>query len=154
MEKLEYVNLKQKIGYFGQQCWKTIVIFAISILEFVLLQSLVQEITVLKFGTKSARFSYFGAGGTKYYCHIWSQHPRICLDVNFGAKIKILKFGTKDNWFGNFWAVIWKWYYVWNQHPRIGLIAKFHEIMKLPKFGIKHASYGYVLVFYKNYYHI
>ena len=152
MEKLEYVNLEPKIWVFWAAMLKNHC--HICILEFVLLQSLVQEITILKFGTKSARFSYFGAGTWKYYYHIWSQHPRICLDVNFGAKIKILKFGTKDNWFGNFWAVIWKWYYVWNQHPRIGLIAKFHEIMKLPKFGIKNASYGYGLVFYKNYSHI
>ena len=89
---------------FGQQFWKTIVIFAISALEFALLQSLVQKIKNLKFGTKNARFPYFGAGIWNYYCRIWNQCPRICLIVKFGAKIKILRFGTKNVSFRYFWA--------------------------------------------------
>ena len=39
-------------GCFGQQFRKTIAIFATRALEFVLLQSLVQKIKILKFGTK------------------------------------------------------------------------------------------------------
>ena len=49
-------------GCFGQQFWKTIVIFEISTLEFALLQSFEQRIKILKFGTKMPDFPYFGAG--------------------------------------------------------------------------------------------
>ena len=93
---------------FWQQFRKHIFTFAFSILEFVLLQGLVQKTKILKSGTKSARFPYFGAWIWKYYCHIWSQYPGICLDIKFSAKIKILKFGIKDAWFGYFGAGIWK----------------------------------------------
>ena len=54
------------------------------------------------------------------------------------CKIKILKFETKNVWFGYFWAGIWKWYcYIWNQHTRICLIAKLREEIKISKFGTK-----------------
>ena len=49
-------------GCFGQQFRKHIFTFAISVLEFVFLQCLVQKIKILKSGTKSARFPYFGTG--------------------------------------------------------------------------------------------
>ena len=45
-----------------------IVIFEISALKYVLLQNLAQEIKILKFGSKNARFPYFWAGISKYYC--------------------------------------------------------------------------------------
>ena len=41
---------------------KTIVIFEISTLQFVLLESFVQKLKILKFGTTNVRFLYFGAG--------------------------------------------------------------------------------------------
>ena len=44
-------------GCFGQQFWKIIVIFEISSLEFVFLQSVITKIP--KIGTKSAWFGYF-----------------------------------------------------------------------------------------------
>ena len=47
---------------------------------------------------------YFWAGIWKYYFHVSNQHPRICLVAKFGAKIKILKFGTENALFGYFWA--------------------------------------------------
>ena len=99
---LKFGTKNALFGCFGQQFRKTIAIFAVSVLEFALLQSLVQKMKILKFGTKSARFPYFGAEISKYYCHIWSQRPRICLVVKFGAKIKILKFGTKNALFLHF----------------------------------------------------
>ena len=35
--------------------------------------------------------------------------------------MKILEFGTKNAWFGYFWARILKIYcHIWNQHPQIG----------------------------------
>ena len=81
---------------------KNIVIFEANALNFALLQNLVQKIKILKFGTKNTRFPYFGAGISKYYCHIWNQSPRICLAVKFGAKTKILKFGSKNTCLGIF----------------------------------------------------
>ena len=45
-------------GCFGQLLRESIVIFATSALEFVLLESLVRKIKMLKFGTKNARFPY------------------------------------------------------------------------------------------------
>ena len=54
----------------------------------------------------NALFGYFLARISKNYCHIWNQHPRICLNANFGAKIKMLKSGTKHTWFGYFWPGI------------------------------------------------
>ena len=37
----------------------------------------------------------------KSYCHIWNQHPRICLNANFH-----FKFGTKVAVFGYFRAIL------------------------------------------------
>ena len=47
----------------------------------------------------------FGAGIWKYYCHVSNQRPRICLVAKFVAKIKILKFRSKN---ALFWDTIWK----------------------------------------------
>ena len=44
------------------------------------------ENKILKFGTRSAWFGYLGSGSWKYYCHIWNQHPRICLIAKFTEK--------------------------------------------------------------------
>ena len=57
-------------GCFGQLLRESIVIFATSALEFVLLESLVRKIKMLKFGTKNARFPYSEAEIWKCYCHI------------------------------------------------------------------------------------
>ena len=103
-----------------------------------------KKIKILNFGNKNARFPYFWAEISKYYCHIWNQLLRICLVAEFGANIKILKFGSKNAWFGYFWRRNWKLYcHIWNQHSRIYLIAKFCEKMKMPKFGTKSALFGY-----------
>ena len=48
---------------------------------------------------------YFGAGIWKYYCHVSNQRPRIWLVAKFVAKIKILKFRSKN---ALFWDTIWK----------------------------------------------
>ena len=48
-----------------------------------------------KSGTKNALFGYFWARTLKNYCHIWNQHPRICITVKFCAKTKMPTFGTK-----------------------------------------------------------
>ena len=57
---------------------------------------------------------------------------------------KIPKFGTKNAWFGYFWARIWKQFcHIWNPHPQICLFAKFHKKTKMPNFGTKNAWFGY-----------
>ena len=44
----------------------------------------------------------------KSYIHTWNQHPQICLIAKFDAKIKILKFGTKNAIFRYCRVGIWK----------------------------------------------
>ena len=47
------------LGIFGLEFENNIAIFEISVLEFVLFQSLVQKIKILKFETKNVWFGYF-----------------------------------------------------------------------------------------------
>ena len=97
-----------------------------------------------KFGTKNTWFGYFGTGIWKRYCHIWNQHPRICLIAKVCEKTKIRKFGTKNVLFGYFLARILKHFcHIWNQHLRISVIAKFCEGTKMSKFESKNANFGY-----------
>ena len=87
---------------------------------------------------------YFWAGIWKYYCHVSNQRPRIFLIPKFGAKIKILKFRTKNVLFEYFWAGTWKnCCHIWNQYPQICLVANYHEITKMHKFETKSALFGY-----------
>ena len=87
---------------------------------------------------------YFWAGIWKYYCHVSNQRPRIFLIPKFGAKIKILKFRTKNVLFEYFWAGTWKnCCHIWNQYPQICLVANYHEITKMHKFATKSALFGY-----------
>ena len=51
------------------------------------------------------------AGMLKNYCHICNQTPPIYLMTEFRAKIRILKFGTKNALFRYFWVRILKNYY-------------------------------------------
>ena len=102
----------------------------------------------------------------KKNCHIWNQHPQICLFATFHEKTKMPKFATKTALFGFFWTGIWKRYcHIWGRRPRICLIAKFRGKTKMPKFGTRNALFGYFwpkmpylgvfgLEFWKNYCHI
>ena len=58
-----------------------------------------------KFCTKNALFGLIGAKVffKKNCCHICNQHPKSCLIVRFGKKIKRPKFGTKNAFLGYFW---------------------------------------------------
>ena len=44
----------------------------------------------------------------KNYCHIWNQYLWICLIAKYGEIIRIPKFGTKNAFYGYFWARIVK----------------------------------------------
>ena len=151
MKKRKCLNLGPKIPIFGtfhQNCFisiflarklkKTIVRF-----EIFLFVKFLEKTKISKFGTENFWFMYFWAGIWKQYCHVWNQHPRICLTEKICKKTDIRKFGTKNAWLGYFWATILKKYYdIWNQHPWIWLIAKYFKIMKMPKFGTKKALFG------------
>ena len=88
--------------------------------------------------TKNAYLDIFLAGISKQYCHIWNQHPQVCLIAKFGEKIKMSKFGTKNALFWCFWTEIWKQcLQISNYHPQICLIVKSSENMRICKFGTK-----------------
>ena len=82
---------------------------------------------------------YFWAGIWIYYCHVSKQRPWICLVVKFGAKIKILKFRTKNALFGYFWKLL---SYLKSAHSNLPN-CKFHEKTKMSKFGTKNVWFGY-----------
>ena len=112
------------------------VTFEISTLEFC--KVLCKKIKILIFGTKNARFAYFGTRIWKYYCHIWNRHPQIWVTAKFCEIIKIPKLGIKNALFGYFWAWILKNYcHIWNHHPRICLIVKFCKKWKCLILGTK-----------------
>ena len=68
----------------------------------------------------------------KKLCHIWNEHPQICLIAKFCRKTKMTKFGTKSTLFRYFWASILKNYcHISNQHPQICLFSKFHKKAKM-----------------------
>ena len=112
------------------------------------------ETKMPKCGTKNALLGIFdqecliwvflGKNFKWNYCCIWILHPQICLFGKFHEKTKLPKFGTKNAWFGYFWARLWKQYcHIWNQHRRICLNAKFLRKRKMPKFGTKNDLLGY-----------
>ena len=104
----------------------------------------------------SALLVFGSFGMSKNYCHICNQHRLICLIAKFCAKIRILKFGTKNALFGCFWTEIWKYYcHNWNQLPQICLIPKFGLKLKILKFGTQNALFGYFWTgIWKQYCHV
>ena len=75
------------IGYFGLELQKTNVVFEISILEFVNIQSFIQ---------KQKNLGIFGLQFDKNYYQVFNQSPRICLIQKFQEKTKIARFGTQN----------------------------------------------------------
>ena len=129
---------------FGLEFENIIVIFQISVLEFLLLQSLVQKQKSLISDQKCLVWVFLGKNLKKNYCHIGNQHPQIWLFAKFHEKTKMLKFGNKNAWFGYFWARILENYcHVLNQHLRICVIPKFCEETKMLRFGTKNAFFEY-----------
>ena len=102
------------------------------------------KIKILKLGTKNVWFGYFLDGIWKKYCHIWNQHPRICLIAKYHKIMKMPEFGIKNALFGYLWDRILESYcHIWNQHLLICLIPKFCEDTEMPKFGTKNALFEY-----------
>ena len=74
-------------------------------------QNLWPKIFYWVFLTKNAFFGYFRARikkKQKNYCHIWNQHPPICIFTKFCKETNMPKFGSKNALFGYFWARILK----------------------------------------------
>ena len=115
-----------------------------------------QKCLIWVFFIKNAFFLCFWARILKKYCHIWNQHPQICLVARFCKRAKMCTFGTKNALIGYFWTRIFKNYcHIWNQHPQICLIVKFCKKTKISKFGTKNALFGYFLArILKKYCHI
>ena len=64
--------------------------------------------------------------------------------VKFCEKMKMPKFGTKNAFFGYFWArILKKLLYYRKSAPLNCLIAKFPGKAKIPTFGTKNALFGY-----------
>ena len=117
-----------------------------------------EETKMSYFGTKNALFGYFwpripylglfGREFLKNYCHIWNQHPQICLIANFMKEQKCLILGPKMPDIGNL-GLDWKQYcHVWNQDPRICLTTNVRGKIKMPKFETKTTYLG---IFYQKY---
>ena len=115
----------------GYKFEKTIIRFEMSTLKFVYCKISPKKTNMPKFGTKNALFGYFCCGILKKYCHIWNQHPRVCLIGEFCKKTKMPIFGNKNALFKYFGLVFEKNYcHIWNLHPQICLIAKFYKKKK------------------------
>ena len=75
------------LSIFELEFEKGIFIFEINTRKIFLKAKFRVKTKILKSRTKNPLFGNLWAGIWKYYCHIWHQHPRICLIVNFGAEI-------------------------------------------------------------------
>ena len=64
----------------------------------------------LNFGLKLHYFGIFGLEFKGKCCHIWNQHPRICLIAKFYVETKMPKFCSRNALFLYFWEGIWKEY--------------------------------------------
>ena len=104
------ISWKNKNAYiFHQKCLillilgnkfrKPIVIFEISILNFVYLQNFAKKTKIFILETKIAWFGYFWTGIWKQYCNIWDHHPQICQTAKFLWKTKMPQFATNNAFF-------------------------------------------------------
>ena len=101
--------------YFGEQIEKDIAIFAISPLK---VESFKQNVRNFSLVPKLLSLDRH----LKNYWHIWNQHPRICRNAEFQAKVQNPKFSTKNTLFGYVWDRTWVNYCrIWNLLPQIYL---------------------------------
>ena len=139
------------LGIFGLEFEKSIVIFQISVLEFVLLQSLVQKSSSLNLGPKM-RVRVLLGWNLKIILSYLKSAPWNLSDCKISwKKTKMLKLGTKNALFGYFWTGIWKKHcHISNQRPWICLVAKFSAKIIIFKFGTKNARSGTFGVEFEN----
>ena len=114
MMKMSKFGTKSALfGYFLARTLKNYCYIWNQHLRISIIAKFCEETKMPKFGTKNALLSIFdqecliwvclGKNFFKKYCHIWNQHPQICLFGKFHEKTKLLKFGTKNAWFWYFW---------------------------------------------------
>ena len=99
----------------------------------------------------------FFSGIWKKYCHIWDQRPSICLGEKLSAKIKILKFGTKNAWFGYFggWNLKIMSYMIEINILEFVYLQNFVKKWKYLNLGLKNALFWYFWArILKSYCHI
>ena len=73
------------------------------------------------FRTKNVLFGYFRLKVEKVLSYF--QHPRICQNAKFLAKLKILNFGSKNVWF----RCLKNYCHIWNQQPLICHLGVFDQ---------------------------
>ena len=103
-----------------------------------------EKTTMSILGTNNDLFRNFWVRILKQHCHMWNQHPRICLVLKFRVKVKMSKFGTKNTLFGYFWVRMWKNYsHIWNHHPQTSQFAKFRKKTIMFKSVTQNALFGH-----------
>ena len=102
VKNLRFMTKNALFRYFGEQIEKDIAIFAISALK---VESFMQNVRNFNLGSKLTSLDW----RLKNYWHISNQHPRICQNEKFCAKIKVLKGTLKQIWKpANIFVLIWK----------------------------------------------
>ena len=143
------------LGIFGVDFWKTMSIFEMRTLKFLIEKILRKKKNAYVWDQKCliwVLLDYI----LKNYCHIWNQHPQIFLIAKFYQEKKMPKFATKYALFKYFWCRIIKNYiHISNQHSQICLIVIFCKKQpKMRKSETKDALFGYFWArFLKNYCH-
>ena len=94
------------------------------------------------------KIPYEGIFGLEFesnkYCHIFNQHPLICLVAKFREIMKMPKFRTKNASCGYFWATILKNLLSYlKSAPSNFSNSKFREKTKIPEFETKNALFEY-----------
>ena len=128
---IKNLKFKTKNGlfrYFGEQVEKDIAIFAISALK---VESFMQNVRNFNLGPKLPFLDWH----LKNYCHIWNQHPRICLIAKFREIAKLSKFGTKNALFGYVWARILNTIVIFEISTLIFVISE--SLIHTVNFGIR-----------------
>ena len=84
------------------------------------------------------------AGMLKNYGHNCNHRPPICLIAKFHAKIRILKFGTKNALFGRFWKQFCKTIVITAISTlELALLQSLVQKIKILKSGTKNARFSY-----------
>ena len=117
-KKKLFLGPKMPIWVFGSKYWKTIAIFLIKALQFILLQCFVQKLEFLNLEPTMPYLGVFGSNFEKTIVIFDVRAFEFALFQSLVQKIKILKFNTKNTRFVYFGARIWKYYcHIWNRHP-------------------------------------
>ena len=149
--KISFKNKNPKIwdhsclnGYFELEFQKTIVVFEISILEFIYMQSFIQkQKKTSNLGPKIPYLGIFVLQFNKSYYKAFNQNARICEIIEFHPKQKKINLRLKILYLGIWAGLLKKYFHIWNQRPPVCLISIFFVKMAIPLLGTKNALFGY-----------